>query len=75
MRSASEFTHGMSSQRISGVGNKVTEAGQRINPSIATEQRNAHRSYSEAAATNIPQAQYFTPVSKIKHQYIMRNKR
>lgn len=73
-RSASEFTDERSSRGISVAGNKVTETGQGIDPSIVTEQRNVHKSYSEAAAINIPQAQYLTPVSKIKHKYI-ENKR
>lgn len=54
--------------KLSGTGHKVTETGRRIDPSIVTERRNAHKSYSQAVETNIPQQPQIAPVSKIKHK-------
>ena len=56
-----------------GTGHTVTETGQRFDRSIVTEEKNAHKSYSEVAATNIPQQPHITPVSEMKY-YTKRNK-
>lgn len=61
------FAHEERKQIISGAGHKVAETEQRLDPSIVTERKKAHKSYSEAVATNIPQQPHITPVSKIKH--------